>query len=46
MDNPSYRLRLMNDWVWQAHRELFTGVRPGETKYTEVRPASLWVDKC
>jgi hypothetical protein len=46
MDNPNYRVRLLNDWVWQAHRELFTGVRSRETKYTEVRPASLWVDKC
>jgi hypothetical protein len=46
MDNPNYRIRLMNNWVWQEHRELFTGLRPGETSVTESGPGSLWVDKC
>ena len=45
-DNPSYRVRLMNSWLWHEHRETFTGVRPGETQWSEIGPASLWIDKC
>lgn len=46
MDNPEYRIRLMNSWVWQEHRRLFTGLRPGESPFTDVGPGSLWIDKC
>jgi hypothetical protein len=46
MDNPNYSIRLMNNWLWQEHRELFTGLRPGETFATGVAPGSLWIDKC
>ncbi len=56
MDNPNYRIRLMNNWVWQGHRELFTGLRPGEMFAAKGLhepgtppvggPGSLWIDKC
>ena len=45
MDNPKYHIRLMNSWVWQNHRELFTGLRAGESTFTDVGPGSLWLDK-
>ena len=44
-NNDHYRIRLFSSWVWQTHPELFTGVRPGETKFTRVEPGSLWMDK-
>jgi hypothetical protein len=56
MDNPKYRIRLMNSWVWQEHTELFTGLRPEEALAAKGShepgtppiggPGSLWIDKC
>jgi hypothetical protein len=45
MDNPKYRVRLMNSWVWSQHRELFTGLSV-ESLASEVGPGSLWLDRC
>lgn len=56
MDNPRYCIRLMNNWVWQRHRDLFTGLSPGRTFVGKASdepgtppvggPGSLWIDKC
>ena len=56
VDNPKYRIRLMNNWLWQEHPELFTGLRAGEALATNGLsepgtppvggPGSLWIDKC
>jgi len=56
MNNPNYRIRLMNNWVWQEHYELFTGLSLGKTLDTKGSgepgtppiggPGSLWIDKC
>jgi hypothetical protein len=56
MDNPNYRIRLMNNWVWREHPELFTSLSPEETCAVKALnrpgspsiggPGSLWIDKC
>lgn len=56
MDNPKFRIRLMNNWLWQEHPELFIGVRPDEMFPAKgLRqawtppvggPGSLWIDNC
>ena len=54
-DNPTYRIRLMTNWVWQEHPELFSRWGRGETSVTKAShvpgtpplggPGSLWLDK-
>ncbi len=31
MYNDAFRVKLFSNLIWKQHRELFTGIRPGES---------------
>ncbi len=45
MYNHEFRVKLFSNMMWKQHRELFTGIRPGESVWSEAAPRSLWLEK-
>ncbi len=45
MYNEEFRVKLFSNQMWKLHRELFTGIRPGESVWSESPPRSLWLEK-
>jgi hypothetical protein len=45
MYNHEFRVKLFSNLMWKQHRELFTGIRPGESRWSEWSARSLWLEK-